>query len=125
MRILVAKAEKRAREEGKEILFKIGIQIDPERLELFKRRKATKEADSASPSAETLANITYVMPGSTPSSLPPAAVQDNSDIEINTPMGNVPPSAVEHVDAFSPDSSEFQTDSLHLHLKDNVLSIPV
>jgi hypothetical protein len=64
------------------------------------------------------------MPGSTPSSLPPAAVQDNSDIEINTPMGNVPPPAVEHVDAFSPDSSEFQTDSLHLHLKDNVLSIP-
>jgi hypothetical protein len=51
MRILDAKAEKRAREEGKETLFEIGSQIDPERFELFKRRKATKEADSASPSA--------------------------------------------------------------------------
>jgi hypothetical protein len=52
MRILVAKAEKRAREENKETVFFNGeTQIDPQRFSLFKKRKSTKEADAASPSA--------------------------------------------------------------------------
>jgi hypothetical protein len=51
MRILVAKAEKRAREEGKETIFFNGQnQIAPERIEHFKKRKGGT-VEAASPSA--------------------------------------------------------------------------
>jgi hypothetical protein len=49
LRILVAKAEKREREEGKETLFfNIGSQIGPGKLELSREERQLKEADSAS-----------------------------------------------------------------------------
>lgn len=52
MRILVAKAKKRAREEHKETVFFNGeTQIAPERINLFKKRKFTREVEAASPSA--------------------------------------------------------------------------
>jgi hypothetical protein len=52
MGIVAAKAEKRAREEGKETIFFHGdSQILPERIEYFKRRKIMKLADAASPTA--------------------------------------------------------------------------
>jgi hypothetical protein len=52
MRILIAKAEKRAREEYKETVFFNGeTQIAPERINLFKKRKFTREVDAASRSA--------------------------------------------------------------------------
>ncbi len=52
MRILIAKAEKRATEENKDtIFFNGGYQIPQERIDLFKRRKVTKQTAPASPSA--------------------------------------------------------------------------
>lgn len=79
MRILIAKAEKRSIEENKDtIFFNRGCQIPQEKIDLFKRRKVTKQAAPASPSAETPANITYHTPGST--ALTPAAVRDISGI---------------------------------------------
>lgn len=52
MKIVVAKAEKRARDEGKETIFFNGqFQISPERIEAFKKRKTVREAVPASPSA--------------------------------------------------------------------------
>jgi hypothetical protein len=52
MSILVAKGEKRARQEDKETVFYRGaFEIKAERLEQFKRRKATKNIAPASPSA--------------------------------------------------------------------------
>jgi uncharacterized protein (DUF427 family) len=50
MGTLVAKAEKRLYEEGKETVFYLGMsQITRERLEQFKRRKLTKEAGAVIP----------------------------------------------------------------------------
>lgn len=54
MGIVVAKAEKRAREEGKETIFFHGeAQITPERIEQFKRRKTTQRLEPMSPGAGT------------------------------------------------------------------------
>jgi hypothetical protein len=55
MQILVAKAEKRARDEGKETVFLHGgSEIGPERFDHFKRRKTTQAMEAASPSAGML-----------------------------------------------------------------------
>jgi hypothetical protein len=52
MRILIAKAEKRATEENKDtVFFNGGCQIPQEGIDLFKRRKVTKQTAPASPSA--------------------------------------------------------------------------
>jgi hypothetical protein len=52
MNILLAKAEKRLHEEGKETVFHMGMsQITRERIEQFKRRKVTKEIQAVSPEA--------------------------------------------------------------------------
>lgn len=52
MNVLVAKAEKRLHEEGKETVFCIGTsQITRERIAQFKRRKVTKETQTVSPEA--------------------------------------------------------------------------
>ncbi len=52
MNVLVAKAEKRLHEEGKETVFYMGTsQITRERIEQFKRRKVTKEIQIVSPEA--------------------------------------------------------------------------
>jgi hypothetical protein len=52
MRILIAKAEKRAKEENKDTIFFNGeCQIPQEKIDLFKRRKLTKQTAPASPSA--------------------------------------------------------------------------
>jgi hypothetical protein len=49
---VVAKAEKRLHEEGKETVFYMGTsQITRERIEQFKRRKVTKEIQAVSPEA--------------------------------------------------------------------------
>lgn len=57
MRILIAKAEKRAIEENKDtIFFNGGCQIPQEKIDLFKRRKATKKTAPASPSAGMKSN---------------------------------------------------------------------
>jgi hypothetical protein len=54
MNIIVAKAEKRVREEGKETVFFHGkTEITRERIEQFKRRKTTKAIEEALPSAGT------------------------------------------------------------------------
>ena len=50
-RIIVAKAEKRAR-DGKDTVFYYGdAEITTERIENFKRRKVSKEMEAVSPSA--------------------------------------------------------------------------
>jgi tetratricopeptide (TPR) repeat protein len=109
MGIVAAKAEKRAREEGKETIFFYGeSQILPERIEYFKRRKTTKLADAASPSAgrfqillvlarlyaelsrltDTPTNITYYTPGPVsdePSFEPPAGKSTSLTEEPITP----------------------------------------
>ena len=55
MNILIAKAEKRAREDGKETVFFYGeTQISAERIKQFKRRKTCKDADVISPRAGTI-----------------------------------------------------------------------
>lgn len=52
MSIVVAKAGKRAREEGKDtIFFHGGVQITSERIGQFKRRKTTQEREPMSPGA--------------------------------------------------------------------------
>jgi len=52
MQISIAKAEKRAREEGKETIFFHGeSQITTKRIENLKKRKLTKELEGESPSA--------------------------------------------------------------------------
>jgi hypothetical protein len=52
MSIIVAKAEKRASDEGKEtIFFHNETQIAYEKIEHFKRKKNTNAAEAASPSA--------------------------------------------------------------------------
>jgi len=52
MSIIVAKAEKRKTEDGKEtVFFRNDSQITLERIENFKKRKSTLMADPASPSA--------------------------------------------------------------------------
>ncbi|KAF8853928.1 hypothetical protein BDZ45DRAFT_748090 [Acephala macrosclerotiorum] len=62
-KILVAKAEKRAREEGKETEFlHHGVVIPPAKINNFKRRKTMDESGGMSPSAETPAAITYHTP---------------------------------------------------------------
>jgi hypothetical protein len=61
MKIVVAKAEKRKREEGKDTIFRHnGLIIPPKKLENFKRRKTVRESDPASPSVREL------LPRSTP-----------------------------------------------------------
>ncbi|KAE9382026.1 hypothetical protein N431DRAFT_322170, partial [Stipitochalara longipes BDJ] len=63
MSIIVSKAEKRAREEGKETaFFHGGAQITRERIEQFKRRKNFREDIAMLPSADTPENITYHTP---------------------------------------------------------------
>jgi hypothetical protein len=50
MRVLIAKGEKRKRDEGKETrFFYSGTEIKPERFENFKKRNNTKYMDVASP----------------------------------------------------------------------------
>jgi hypothetical protein len=50
MRVLIAKGEKRKRDEGKKTkFFHSGTEIKPERFENFKKRKNTKYMDVASP----------------------------------------------------------------------------
>jgi hypothetical protein len=52
MSIVLAKAQKRSKDEGKETaIFHGGVQITRERVEQFKRRKTAKDADAVSPSA--------------------------------------------------------------------------
>jgi hypothetical protein len=52
MKIVVAKAEKRLREECKGTIFvHNGVLIPATKLENFKRRKTVRESDPASPSA--------------------------------------------------------------------------
>lgn len=52
--IIVAKAEKRVREEGKQTVFFHGnSEITRERIEQFKRRKTTKVIEAGSPSPGT------------------------------------------------------------------------
>jgi hypothetical protein len=53
MNIMIAKAEKRRREEGKETMFRHGdLLIRPEKFENFKKRKTTKVvAEILSPTA--------------------------------------------------------------------------
>ncbi|KAE9378333.1 hypothetical protein N431DRAFT_399930, partial [Stipitochalara longipes BDJ] len=59
MNFLVAKAEKRLHDEGKETVFFSGIsQITRERIEQFKRRKISRELDKVSPEGDTPENIT-------------------------------------------------------------------
>jgi hypothetical protein len=54
MKILVAKAERRAMVENKEtVFFHRETQIPPERIELFKRRRTFREGPMASPSQST------------------------------------------------------------------------
>jgi hypothetical protein len=54
MKILVAKAERRAVVEHKDTVFFHGkTQIAPERIGLFKKRKAFREGPAASPSQRT------------------------------------------------------------------------
>ena len=54
MDIVVAKAAKRSRDEGKETIFFLGeAQILPDRIEQFKRRKTIKNIEPVSPSAGT------------------------------------------------------------------------
>lgn len=55
MQVLIAKAEKRERDEGKETVFwHAGSKINPERIENFKKRKIMSEGDVVSPSASEL-----------------------------------------------------------------------
>ena len=52
LNIMIVKAEKRRREEGKETAFFHGnVQIKPEKFENFKKRKAAKDIDAESPNA--------------------------------------------------------------------------
>jgi hypothetical protein len=52
MRIAIAKAEKRAREEGKETaFFHNGILMPIEKIQNFKKRKTIRESDLPSPNA--------------------------------------------------------------------------
>ncbi len=52
MKIVVAKKEKRAREEGKDtVFFHHGSLIPSEKIENFKRRRTVKYSDPASPNA--------------------------------------------------------------------------
>lgn len=55
MKIVVAKAEKRLSEEGKDTIFlHNGVHIPATKLENFKRRKTIRESYPASPSARQL-----------------------------------------------------------------------
>ncbi|PMD60667.1 uncharacterized protein K444DRAFT_387287, partial [Hyaloscypha bicolor E] len=64
MSIVVAKSDKRARDNGKETVFFHGeTQITRQRIEQFKRRKIWKAAEPVSPGADTPFNITYHTPG--------------------------------------------------------------
>jgi hypothetical protein len=52
MRIIVAKAEKRARDDGKDTtFFHGGVQITTARIEQFKRRKTEKDVEQMSSGA--------------------------------------------------------------------------
>ncbi len=52
MKIVVAKSERRLREEGKAtVFFHNGIAMPTEKIENFKRRKVVRETEPASPSA--------------------------------------------------------------------------
>lgn len=63
MAILVAKAEQRKRNGGKETAFYCaGQMIRPARLDAFKKRKTAETIDAPSPSATTPVNITYGTP---------------------------------------------------------------
>jgi hypothetical protein len=132
MGIVAAKAEKRAREEGKETIFFHGdSQISSERIEYFKRRKTTKLADAASPSAgrfqillalarlyaelsrltDTPTNITYYTPG---------PVSDEPSFELpagkSTPLTEEPiiPEAISEGSASALSIEEIATSSVTL-----------
>jgi hypothetical protein len=52
MKIVVAKVDYRKGEAGKDTeVFHNGVQMPPEKIENFKRRKTVKESEPASPSA--------------------------------------------------------------------------
>jgi hypothetical protein len=54
MRFVVAKAAKRARDEGKETIFFLGeAPILPDRIEQFKKRKTNRNTEPVSPNAGT------------------------------------------------------------------------
>ncbi|KAK0108121.1 hypothetical protein ONS95_002944 [Cadophora gregata] len=84
MKIVAAKAERRAYEDGKKTeFFHNGIFIQPSRIENFKRRKTFKNSEGASPSAETPLCITYCTPRSE-SSPGPESIQDTAKF-VDTP----------------------------------------
>ncbi|PMD43189.1 hypothetical protein L207DRAFT_563929 [Hyaloscypha variabilis F] len=63
MKILIAKAERRAFIEKKDTVFFHGKkEIAPERIELFKMRKSFTKGPAASPSQKTPANVVYFTP---------------------------------------------------------------
>ena len=52
MKVIVAKADKRKLDEGKEtVFFHHGVKVASTRIENFKKRKVTKDVDVASPNA--------------------------------------------------------------------------
>jgi hypothetical protein len=66
MKIVVAKAERRLREEGKTtVFFHNGIAMPTEKIENFKRRKLVRETEPASPSTRERPRILTVIKEST------------------------------------------------------------
>lgn len=64
MQVIVAKAAKRAIDNGKETVFFLGdAQISPEKMQNFKRRKTTTVLKEASPSAGKWENYDPVAAG--------------------------------------------------------------
>ena len=62
MQVLLTKAEKRAREEGKQtVFFHAGTLINPERLENFKKRKTVNEGDVSSSASKLIACMLDIM----------------------------------------------------------------
>lgn len=51
MKVIVAKADKRAREQKKTVFFHHNNRLAAEKIENFKKRRAVKESIAASPSA--------------------------------------------------------------------------
>ncbi|KAJ8060702.1 hypothetical protein OCU04_011007 [Sclerotinia nivalis] len=85
MKIIVAKKEKR-KAEGKESTFMHGAtEIPAERIESFKRRKVVKMESTASPYAETPANITYHTPLSYENNyIEEEATNDGKDLSLES-----------------------------------------
>ncbi|KAH7420120.1 hypothetical protein BKA64DRAFT_634763 [Cadophora sp. MPI-SDFR-AT-0126] len=82
MKIVSAKAEKRACDDGKKTdLFHNGILIHPSRIANFKKRNTVKNSEAASHTAEPPAYITYSTPRSESSSGPTASQDTEEDLE--------------------------------------------